>query len=63
MSPNSIKIKRRVKVLNIDGRLIPGKFEEKLEEAQYITRTKKGHMVRLSNGKVIYRKDRDVVLQ
>ncbi len=59
---NAVRVKRRVPELNMDKRPIPGKFREVIEEASYIKKTARGHMIQLSNGSIIYRKDRDVVL-
>ena len=59
-----MQIKRRVPILNLDRRAIPGKFKEIVEEATLVKRTKRGAYVQLvSNGDVIYRKEKDLLLE
>ena len=56
-----IEIKRRVPARNVDNRAIPGKFKEVVETTTLVSKTSKGCYVALSNGDVIFRKNRDVV--
>ena len=56
-----MQIKRRVPALNIDGRAIPGRFEEKLEQATLVKKNKSGAFIQLNNGDTIYRKNRDII--
>lgn len=56
-----VKVKRRVATLNLDKRPIPGSFHETLEDAELIERTPIGAYVKLANGSIVYRKQRDII--
>ena len=58
----AVQIKRRIPSLNMDGREIPGKFQEKVESAELVQKLRRGFWVRLTNGDEIYRKIKDVIL-
>lgn len=58
-----MQIKRRVPRKNADGRAIPGKFQDVIEDVQLVHKNAKSVLVRLSNGDVILRKNKDIVLE
>lgn len=57
-----MQIKRRVAVLNIDGRKVPGQWKEIVEDAVLVHATPKGAFVRISTGAVMHRKAKDILL-
>lgn len=56
-----MRIRRRVPELNLDRRPIPGKYKTVEEDVELVHKGKRGVVVKLSNGDVIYRKNRDIV--
>ena len=57
-----IKIRRNIPALNVDNRPIPGCFKQIVEDAELLSRNStRGAIVRLANGVILYRKNKDII--